>query len=129
MLVVISCSKGKSGDSGNPTLGDVSINAVVNTDSSGNVSFTASAANAILYNFDFGDGTLQSVTNGKVTYKYATSGDYTVNVVASGTGGQSKSMSVTITVGVKLNLVWSDEFNTPGAPDPTKWTFDIGTGS
>lgn len=23
-------------------------------------------------------------------------------------------------------LVWSDEFDTPGAPDPSKWTYDIG---
>ncbi len=26
------------------------------------------------------------------------------------------------------NLVWSDEFNTPGAPDPTKWSYNIGAG-
>ncbi|MDR3605953.1 MAG: glycoside hydrolase family 16 protein [Oligoflexia bacterium] len=26
------------------------------------------------------------------------------------------------------NLIWSDEFNTPGAPDPSKWGYDIGTG-
>lgn len=26
------------------------------------------------------------------------------------------------------NLVWSDEFDVNGAPDPTKWTYDIGTG-
>ena len=26
------------------------------------------------------------------------------------------------------NLVWSDEFNTDGAPDPTKWNYDLGTG-
>lgn len=25
-------------------------------------------------------------------------------------------------------LVWQDEFNTPGAPDATKWSYDIGTG-
>jgi Glycosyl hydrolases family 16 len=25
------------------------------------------------------------------------------------------------------NLVWSDEFNTDGAPDPAKWTYDLGT--
>jgi beta-glucanase (GH16 family) len=24
------------------------------------------------------------------------------------------------------NLVWSDEFNTDGAPDPAKWTYDLG---
>jgi hypothetical protein len=26
------------------------------------------------------------------------------------------------------NLVWSDEFNTDGAPDPTKWVYDLGAG-
>jgi len=26
-------------------------------------------------------------------------------------------------------LVWSDEFDYNGTPDPTKWTFDIGTGN
>jgi beta-glucanase (GH16 family) len=25
-------------------------------------------------------------------------------------------------------LVWSDEFDTPGAPDPTRWNYDLGTG-
>lgn len=27
-----------------------------------------------------------------------------------------------------LNLVWSDEFNVPGLPDSTKWSYDYGTG-
>lgn len=27
------------------------------------------------------------------------------------------------------NLVWSDEFNTDGAPDPSKWGYDIGRGN
>ncbi|WP_264565007.1 glycoside hydrolase family 16 protein [Flavobacterium sp. N3904] len=27
---------------------------------------------------------------------------------------------------VYTNLVWSDEFNTDGAPDATKWTYDLG---
>ena len=31
-------------------------------------------------------------------------------------------------VAVALTLVWSDEFNVPGSPDPTKWGFDIGGG-
>jgi len=28
----------------------------------------------------------------------------------------------------KGKLVWSDEFNTPGRPDTTRWGYDIGTG-
>lgn len=27
-----------------------------------------------------------------------------------------------------MTLVWGDEFNTPGAPDPAKWTYDLGNG-
>src|SRR4051812_19277082 len=26
-------------------------------------------------------------------------------------------------------LVWSDEFNSPGAPDSTKWSYDLGVGN
>ncbi len=28
-----------------------------------------------------------------------------------------------------MTLVWGDEFNTPGAPDPAKWTYDLGNGN
>jgi beta-glucanase (GH16 family) len=133
IVLLAACSKGGSGStssgSGQP-LGDLSIKAVVNPDSSGNVSFTASAANASSYDFDFGDGHLQTVPSGVVTYKYAASGSYSVNVVATGTGSQAKSVSTTVNVTLKSSgLIWADEFNTPGAPDPSKWTYDIGTGS
>jgi len=129
-ILLASCSKGGSGGSGggNPTLGDVSLNAVVSTDSSGNVAFTATAANALSYDFDFGNGVIQTVASGVVTYKYPSTGSYTVNVVASGTGGQAKSMSTVVNVAVKQSLVWSDEFDTPGAPDPSKWTYNTGAG-
>ncbi|MBN8642418.1 MAG: glycoside hydrolase family 16 protein [Flavobacteriales bacterium] len=33
------------------------------------------------------------------------------------------------TVVTKTQLVWSDEFDTTGAPDSNKWNFNIGTGS
>ena len=28
-----------------------------------------------------------------------------------------------------MTLVWGDEFDTPGAPDPSKWTYDLGNGN
>lgn len=128
-ILLASCSKGGSGNSGgNTTLGNVSLIVVVSTDSSGNVNFTATATNASSFDFDFGNGVIQTVPSGAVTYKYATTGSYTVNVVASGTGGQVKSSSAVVTVAVKQSLVWSDEFNTPGAPDPSKWTYNTGAG-
>lgn len=36
---------------------------------------------------------------------------------------QSEKVDVAYT-----NLVWSDDFDTAGAPDATKWTYDVGTG-
>ncbi len=35
----------------------------------------------------------------------------------------------TQTISKKNNLVWEDDFNVDGAPDASKWTLDIGTGS
>lgn len=41
---------------------------------------------------------------------------------------QSCSSDEKQTVTTKFNLVFEDEFDVNGAPDPTKWTFDIGRG-
>jgi beta-glucanase (GH16 family) len=129
LSLLVSCSKHNSGDNGNPTLGDVTITAVVSPDSSGNVSFTAAATNALAYKFDFGDGTVQTIDSGKVTYKYSAGGNYTVNVQAAGTAGQTKYATKSIAVAVRSGLVWSDEFDIAGSPDATKWVYDTGTGS
>ncbi len=125
---LISCGKdnGSSTDNNPPT--NLTLNAVVSTDNSGNVAFTAAATNAVTYDFDFGNGVFQTVPSGVVTYKYPASGNYTVNVVAKSPGGQTASKSVQITVTVALSLVWSEEFDTPGAPDPAKWGYDLGAG-
>ena len=108
---------------------NLTVNATVSTDNSGNVSFTATATNATTYDFDYGNGVFATITSGSVTYRYPTSGSYTVNVIAKNSIGQTISKSIQITVSVAVSLVWSDEFNTPGAPDPAKWGYDIGTGS
>ena len=122
------CKKGGSTGNTDTPPTNLTINAVVSTDNSGNVSFTASAINAVSYEYDFGNGNYQTVANGTVTYKYPVSGTYTVNVVAKSAGGQSISKSIQITVTVVLSLVWSEEFNAGGAPDPSKWGYDIGAG-
>jgi beta-glucanase (GH16 family) len=128
-MLSVSCSK-KSG-SGTPvvTPSDLTISAVVSTDSSGNVSFTASATNAVKYDYDFGNYIAQNDVGGNITYKYPFSGTYTVTVTAKSAGGQTISKTISVSVAVALTLAWSDEFDTPGSPDPSKWGFDIGTGS
>jgi beta-glucanase (GH16 family) len=126
-LVLISCgSKGKDTPTVTPT--NLTLSAIVSQDNSGNVAFTASATNAVSYDFDFGNGIFQTVSSGSVTYRYPSSGNYTVRVVAKSAGGQTASKSIDISVAVTLALIWSDEFDSPGAPDPAKWGYDIGAG-
>jgi beta-glucanase (GH16 family) len=129
LFAATSCSKKNSGPPANPAPTDLTVQATVNTDSSGNVSFTASATNAVTYDYDFGNGIFQTVPSGTITYKYPTSGTYTVNVIAKSAGGQTISKSIQIAVALKSSLLWSDEFDTPDSPDVAKWTYDIGTGS
>ncbi len=111
---------------------NLTLSAVVSNDNSGNVTLTASATGATTYDFNFGNGAFQLVPTGTITYKYISSGTYTVMVIAKNATGSSAAKSVDVTVSVtatSASLIWSDEFNTPGAPDPTKWGYDIGTGS
>lgn len=110
------------------------INAIVSTDGSGKVSFTAKADNASFYRFDFGNGEILDEPSGVVNYRYADAGSksYTVNVVATSSSALSingsKEISVTVDFS-KQTPIWSDEFNTNGKPDASKWVYDIGTGS
>lgn len=126
--ILMSCGKDDGSSTNNNPPTNLALNAVVSSDNSGNVAFTATAANAVTYEFDFGNGVFQTVPSGIVTYKYPASGNYTVNVVAKSASGQTASKSVQITVTVALSLVWSDEFDIPGAPDPAKWGYDLGAG-
>jgi beta-glucanase (GH16 family) len=108
---------------------DLKVDATVAANKSGNVSFVASATNATSYEFDFGDGSMHAVVeNGTVNYKYYGSGTYSILVKASNASGVSVSKTISITIDVELSLVWSDEFNTDGLPDPAKWGYDLGAG-
>lgn len=106
---------------------NLTVSAVVATNNTGSVQFTAVATNALSYDFDFGNGIFQNSASGNLTYRYPSSGTYLVNVIAKNNAGQiSKSISVSVVV--VQSLIWSDEFNSPGAPDPSKWMYDIGAG-
>jgi beta-glucanase (GH16 family) len=127
LLNTCACSKGKTPVNNDPPANLV-VTANVNANNSGNVSFTATATNAVSYEYDFGNGMTQNVPSGSVTYRYMTSGTYSVKVFASGAGGQTISKTIQVTVSVVLSLVWFDEFDTPGTPDNTKWGYDLGAG-
>ncbi|WP_281637258.1 glycoside hydrolase family 16 protein [Flavobacterium marginilacus] len=97
-----------------------------NGDGTGVVNFTLSAANASSYKITLGNGETKEVTNGSFSYTYTASGTNTyVLYVSAYNAGKFVSTSLSITVLVESKLIWSDEFNTDGAPDPAKWTFQI----
>jgi len=102
-----------------------------NGDGSGTVSCTASATDAVSYGFRFGDGTEIESTDGLLEYTYTQKGtnDYKVYAVAYSKTGHSITTSKEVSVYVASPLIWSDEFDTDGSPDPSKWNYDIGTGS
>jgi beta-glucanase (GH16 family) len=133
LLLTALSSCGKGGDALIPAAiapTNLSLEATV-SGTTGNVTFKASATNAVMYTFDFGNGISNQISvNGELTYKYATSGVYTVTVVAKSANGVTATKSTVVSVTTTLSLVWSDEFDaaTPGAPDPTKWGYDLGAG-
>ncbi|MFY7963370.1 MAG: family 16 glycosylhydrolase [Chitinophagaceae bacterium] len=104
---------------------NLTLTAIVAADSSGQVNFTANAANATSYEFDFGNGITEASISGLVTYRYQIANDYTVKVIAKNAGSNTISKSIQIKV-VLTKAVWSDEFDYVGAPNPNKWTYDIG---
>jgi beta-glucanase (GH16 family) len=127
IFVALSCSKpDNSQEDIAPT--NLTIKATVSTDSSGSVSFVATATNAVMYTYDYGDGSNEITVTGSVMHHYTTSGLYTVSVVAKSASSKTASTTTLITVAVVQGLVWADEFDTPGPPSSTKWGYDTGAG-
>lgn len=100
-------------------------------DGSGVIDVVAKGDNAVKYSFRFGTGEVVENTTGKASYTFKHSGakQYTVAVVAVSSTGHSLKVSEDITVLKGYQLLWSDEFDTDGAPQSTHWTYDIGWGN
>lgn len=103
-----------------------------NGDGSGTILCTASATDAVTYGFRFGDGQELMSTTGTMEYTYNSPGtnSYTIYVYAYSSTDHSISTSETINLYVDdtYQLVWSDEFDVDGAPDTSKWGYNLGTG-
>lgn len=137
IFTCINCSGGGSGDGdSDATPSNLIINhtavgttgALPNGDGSGVVNFSVSADNATSYRMLIGSTTLNSTT-GTFTHMFTQGGtnSYTVYVSAYN-GTKFISSSKVIVVFVTTTIAWSDEFNTNGAPDPSKWSYEIGAG-
>ena len=113
-----------------------------------NVSFSPSTSKAALegsYNnepyrgttFEIADGGFMGWLVGSGTYDIISisSTELIVRVIQEGDGfawyhkfTSTKPTKNTAPNYTYTNLVWEDDFNTSGAPDPAKWTYDLGAG-
>lgn len=138
-LALLSCSSG-DGESGNVpdnTQLDVVINAEVigttismpNGDGSGKVKFNISPNNATSYKIVFGDGEIMETTTGVFTHTYSSSGTKTYEVqVTAFNGLKYFNATKSIVVFVATTQIWADEFDVDGAPNTSKWGYDLGGG-
>ncbi len=133
-VILNSCEKDKPNTPSKIAPTNLQVTAIPSTDGSGNVAFTATATNAVSFDFEYGNGVIATVPSGVVTFKYTLLGTntYTVNVTAKSSDGLTIQKSIQVTVNVVntagSGLIWSEEFNTDGAPDPAKWGYDLGAG-
>ncbi len=106
-----------------------------NGDGTGTIQCSASATNAISYGYRFGTGSEITSSTGDIDFTYTDAGtnNHTVSVFAySSTGNSintSQDITVTVTPDSFSTLIFSDEFDTDGSPESSKWGYDIGTGN
>ncbi|MFT4575119.1 MAG: hypothetical protein ACI9SI_000017 [Polaribacter sp.] len=111
-----------------------------------NISFSPSTSKAALegtYNnnpyrgttFDIADDGFMGWLVGASKYDIisVTDDELIVRIIQAGNGNAwyhkfTSTKPVKATNYTYTDLVWEDDFNTNGAPDPTKWTYDLGAG-
>jgi hypothetical protein len=97
-----------------------------NGDGSGFVKLTASANNALSYNFQFGDGLEGVVPSGIDTHRYSIVGlnTYTVVVSAIGTGGVATTASIEVEVFSSFDDLEAKELLSGGIGSSKTWYLD-----
>ena len=131
LLFMLGCKKAGAGNNTKTPPANLNVAVIVSADGTGKVSFTATADNAASFKFNFGNGVVQTSTSGTITYQYPETGTNSFDVIVTATSSDelsiTKSLSITVTGPAKV-LFWSDEFNTDGRPDSSKWSYEIGNG-
>jgi beta-glucanase (GH16 family) len=139
-LLLNSCSENGSTDDETNRFEEFSINIIGATeinpegDGSGTVSITVVATNATRYDISFGDGNNDSNSLGTFNHSYNDVGtsEYSIRVFAYFNDGSRVDRTESVTVKRSAytydTLVWSDEFDYEGEPNPEKWGYDLGNG-
>ena len=137
LLSFLSCSSDSDNDVTEPNIPtNLSISGVKvgadgtnpNGDGSGVVNFTITATNATSYRVLINNETLE-LTQNTFSYTFTQGGTNNYSIIVSAynaAGFTSTTYDITVYVFSELQLVWSDEFNTNGAPNPSHWGYDLG---
>lgn len=136
-ILPVSCSSSDPNEDDTPKLSDLTVEVEVvgssasnpNGDGSGKVNVSFSAKNAKSYKVNFGNGDVLETTANNLTYTYVGGGTNTYQIFVSAyNGSEFISKTETVTIYVSPSMIFSEEFNYSGAPNSSKWTFDIGRG-
>jgi len=100
-----------------------------NGDGNGVVIFNFSADNATSFKINLGNGDVIETSSNSISYTYTGSGitDYNVYVSAY-KADKFITKNISFTIKVNTGLIFSDEFDSPGSPNTSKWTYDLGAG-
>ncbi|WP_235942518.1 glycoside hydrolase family 16 protein [Salinimicrobium oceani] len=133
----MSCSSSDPGEDESGALSNLTVEVDVvgtseanpNGDGSGRINLSFSADNAKNYKVNFGNGDVLETSQKNLSYTYTGKGTNTYQIFVSAyKGSEFISKTTTVTIYVTPALAFSEEFNYSGAPDGSKWTFDIGRG-
>lgn len=146
IFVIPACNESPSPSNGTDPANLV-VDVVVASDNSGKVDISASADNVQEFHYYLGDnGAGQPLINssGILTYTYASSGVYLIEVRAYGESNRFIKKEVQVSVIVDgsnpddgyttppayngMTLIWADEFN-GNSLNESDWSYEIGTGT
>ncbi|MFV8837364.1 family 16 glycosylhydrolase [Salinimicrobium soli] len=137
-LLAISCSSSDPNEDDTNKLSDLTVEVeIVGSsssnpygDGSGRVKVSFSAKNATSYKVNFGNGDMIETPSNNVSYTYVGAGTHTYQIFVSAyKGSQFISKNVSINISVSSALIFADEFNSNGAPNSSRWGYDIGRGN
>jgi len=139
LIFIISCSGGNDDsdpiDTSTPSNLTLTANIVGTTttnpngDGSGAVIFNFSAENATSYKINLGNGDIIETSSNSISYTYSGGGITNYDVYVSAyKADKFITKNLSITIKVNNGLIFSDEFDTPGSPNSSKWNYDIGIG-
>jgi len=133
LTLVLSCSSGDNDTNDSPSALDLNITLIGSSDSnpngdgSGRVQVMAAAENAVRYAFRFENGDQIDSPSGTMEYTFTQTGTHSYSIVAWAYSENGSFTTETLTVEVFKSdeqfttLVFEDEFEYEGAPNPEKW--------